>query len=76
MDGEGIEPLFRHLARKLVEQKRKRDVQLTQDSQTPAIGSDSGSVDYFNGPHATGSFRLGKASTSITEFLQLVSNIC
>ena len=57
-DGEGIEEVFRVIARKLVEQKHKRDTQVSRLSQPPAAGNESGS-DYFTGAHATGSFRLG-----------------
>lgn len=56
-DGEGIDEVFRVLARKLVDQKMQRDVKTSKMSSTPAVGSDSG--DYFNGSHGSGSFRLG-----------------
>ncbi len=53
-DGEGIEEVFRVIARKLVEQRNKKDAELA--AQTPGARSGSGD-DYFNGNH--GSFRLG-----------------
>ena len=53
-DNEGIDELLRVLARKLVEQRHKRDTKI----RTPGIGKESGN-DYFNGAHNTGSFRLG-----------------
>lgn len=52
-DGEGLDEVFRVLARKLVEQRSE-----TRAASTPAAGSDAG-MDYFNGAHGTGSFRLG-----------------
>lgn len=52
-DGEGLDEVFRVLARKLVEQKI-----ITKGESTPAAGSDAG-MDYFSGAHGTGSFRLG-----------------
>jgi small GTP-binding protein len=58
-DGEGIEEVFRVIARKLVEQKHKRDTELARTTQTPGERSLSGD-DYFHGNHGnTGSFRLG-----------------
>lgn len=57
-DGEGLDEVFRVLARKLVDRQVRRDVKSTNAPSTPAVGSDAG-VDYFNGTHGTGSFRLG-----------------
>jgi hypothetical protein len=60
-DGEGIDEVFRVLARKLVDQKLQKDAKLHAANRTatatPLGGSESG--DYFNGAHGTGSFRLG-----------------
>ena len=53
-DGEGIEEVFRVIARKLVEQRNKKEAEVA--GQTPGARSGSGD-DYFNGTH--GSFRLG-----------------
>jgi hypothetical protein len=60
-DGEGIEELLRVLARKLVDQRTKRDT--ATHARTPATASDSGG-DYFHGRHNTGSFRLGHGDRS------------
>jgi small GTP-binding protein len=54
-DGEGIEEVFRVIARKLVEQRNKLEAELA--GQTPATRDGSGD-DYFNGNHG-GSFRVG-----------------
>lgn len=54
-DGEGIEEVFRVIARKLVEQRNKREAELSGPS--PATRDGNGD-DYFNGNH-TGSFRVG-----------------
>lgn len=63
-DGEGVEEVFRVIARKLIEQRNRRDdLELARMGQTPGFRSgrsDSGD-DYFNNRHGniTGSFRLG-----------------
>ena len=59
-DGEGIEEVFRVIARKLVEQRNKKDaIEAARLSHTPGDRNVTGD-DYFNGSHAhTGSFRLG-----------------
>lgn len=54
-DGEGIEEVFRVIARKLVEQRNKKEAELA--GLTPGARSGSGD-DYFNGSHG-GSFRVG-----------------
>ena len=53
-DGEGIEEVFRVIARKLVEQRNKKEAEL--HGHTPGARSGNGD-DYFNGNH--GSFRVG-----------------
>ena len=55
LDGEGIEEVFRVIARKLVEQRNRKEAEMT--GQTPGARSGSGD-DYFNGSHG-GSFRVG-----------------
>jgi GTPase SAR1 family protein len=59
-DGEGIEEVFRVIARKLIEQKSQRDAaELARLQQTPGYRSDNGD-DYFAVNHGhTGSFRVG-----------------
>jgi small GTP-binding protein len=60
-DGEGVDEVFRVLARKLVDQKLQRDARIRREgtqSNTPAVGG-SENGDYFNGAHGSGSFRLG-----------------
>jgi hypothetical protein len=57
-DGEGIEEVFRVIAKRLVEQRNQRDVRLSRNA---ASSVDDDATDYFNGNHPTtgGSFRLG-----------------
>lgn len=61
--GEGVEEVFRVITRKLVEQNRKMQEQLSSAIQTPGtpgyenIGSDGG---YFDGMRPGGSFRVGR----------------
>ena len=60
-DGEGVEEVFRVIARKLVDQRNRRaETELARRGQTPGGGSDGGE-DYFANKHpsATGSFRIG-----------------
>jgi hypothetical protein len=59
-DGEGIEEVFRVIARKLVEQKHQKDaVEMARLMQTPGYRSENGD-DYFAGHHGhNGSFRVG-----------------
>jgi len=59
-DGEGIEEVFRVIARKLIDQKNKKDAaEMARMAQTPGFGSQNGD-DYFTSSHAqTGSFKLG-----------------
>ena len=54
-DGEGIEEVFRVIARKLVEQRNKR---LEREMMTPAL-SEPGSYFDTHGMDSHGSFRLG-----------------
>lgn len=62
-DGEGIEEVFRVIARKLVEQKNRRvEREMALDATTPGLhggSSDGGYFDGVNGPAGAGSFRLG-----------------
>ncbi|KIX02625.1 uncharacterized protein Z518_08567 [Rhinocladiella mackenziei CBS 650.93] len=59
-DGEGIEEVFRVIARKLIEQKHQKDTaEFARRQQTPGYRSENGE-DYFGGPHGhSGSFRVG-----------------
>lgn len=59
-DGEGIEEVFRVIARKLIEQRHQKDAaELARLQQTPGYRSDAGD-DYFGGQHGhAGSFRVG-----------------
>ncbi|EXJ81090.1 hypothetical protein A1O3_07378 [Capronia epimyces CBS 606.96] len=59
-DGEGIEEVFRVIARKLIEQKHQKDAtDLSRLQQTPGYRSEAGE-DYFAGhPGHSGSFRVG-----------------
>ena len=56
-DGEGIEEVFRVIARKLIEQRNRREARLALQGQTPGIRSEN-EDDYFGSTH-NGSFRLG-----------------
>lgn len=61
--GEGVEEVFRVVARKLVEQNRKMQQALLLATATPAAtpGYDSGADGgYFDGMNARGSFRVGR----------------
>ena len=60
-DGEGIEEVFRVIARKLVEQRNKR-IEREAQLQTPGVRSEAGG--YFDATHGgmdghQGSFRIG-----------------
>ena len=60
-DGEGIEEVFRVIARKLVEQRNKKwEKEQARLANTPGLASDAGGDDYFDGSHGkNGSFRVG-----------------
>ena len=61
-DGEGIEEVFRVIARRLVEARnRKWEKEQARLAQTPGFQTDGGADDYFHGSHGskTGSFRVG-----------------
>lgn len=60
--GEGVEEVFRVVARKLVEQNRKMQQALLQATATPGTPGYEGSTDggYFDGMNARGSFRVGR----------------
>ena len=59
-DGEGVEEVFRVIARKLIEQKHQTDAaEFARVQQTPGYRSEYGD-DYFADNHAnSGSFRVG-----------------
>ncbi|RVX74576.1 hypothetical protein B0A52_01702 [Exophiala mesophila] len=59
-DGEGIEEVFRVIARKLIDQKHQRDAaDHARIHETPGYRSEHGD-DYFAGPHGhSSSFRVG-----------------
>ena len=59
-DGEGIEEVFRVIARKLIDQKQQKDAaDFARLQQTPGYRSENGD-DYFAGHHGhSGSFRVG-----------------
>jgi len=59
-DGEGVEEVFRVIARKLIDQKHQRDAaEVARLAQTPGYRSDNGEG-YFGGtPGHSGSFRVG-----------------
>lgn len=63
--GEGVEEVFRVITRKLVEQNRKIQEQLSSAAGTPGVGTpgyDGGSEGggYFDGMRPGGSFRVGR----------------
>jgi hypothetical protein len=60
--GEGVEEVFRVITRKLVEQNRKIQEQLSSAIQSPGIGSPEQEMGggYFDGIRAGGSFRVGR----------------
>lgn len=59
--GEGVEEVFRVITRKLVEQNRKMQEQLSSATQTPGgSGPDHEQGSYFDGAAAGGSFRVGR----------------
>jgi hypothetical protein len=61
--GEGVEEVFRVITRKLVEQNRKLQDQLSAAVQTPGAGTpgfEGGEVGYFDGMRPGGSFRVGR----------------
>jgi hypothetical protein len=59
--GEGVEEVFRVITRKLVEQNRKLQEQLSSAAQTPGLtpGVEAGEG-YFDGTRPGGSFRVGR----------------
>jgi len=58
-DGEGVEEVFRVIARKLIDQKNQKDAaDLARLQQTPGFRSESGD-DYFGHHGHSGSFRVG-----------------
>lgn len=59
-DGEGIEEVFRVIARKLIDQRHQKDAaEYARIQQTPGYRSENGD-DYFAGHHGhSGSFRVG-----------------
>jgi small GTP-binding protein len=59
-DGEGIEEVFRVIARKLVEQRLQKEDGHRREDTTPRGNTAHSGEDYFAGPHGSqGSFRLG-----------------
>ena len=59
--GEGVEEVFRVVARKLVEQNRKMQQALLMATATPTPGFESGpDGSYFEGMNGRGSFRVGR----------------
>jgi len=60
--GEGVEEVFRVITRKLVEQNRKIQEQLSSAIQTPGTPGFDGPGDggYFDGSRPGGSFRVGR----------------
>ena len=58
--GEGVEEVFRVITRKLVEQNRKIQEQITSAAQTPGTPGREGMEGYFDGTRPGGSFRVGK----------------
>ena len=62
-NGEGVEEVFRVITRKLVEQNRKIQEQLSSAVQTPGAGTpglEGGESGYFDGMRPGGSFRVGR----------------
>lgn len=61
-DGEGIEEVFRVIARKLVEQRNRREERMEKELLTKTPGYDGPGGDYFSSrgnADGTGSFRVG-----------------
>jgi hypothetical protein len=63
--GEGVEEVFRVITRKLVEQNRKLQEQLSSALGTPGMGTPGfdgpgGDPGYFDGVRPGGSFRVGR----------------
>ena len=58
--GEGVEEVFRVITRKLVEQNRKIQDQLSAATQTPGNASLESGEGYFEGMRPGGSFRVGR----------------
>lgn len=59
-DGEGIEEVFRVIARKLVEQRLQKADGYRREDTSPRSNTAHSGEDYFGGPHGSqGSFRLG-----------------
>lgn len=58
-DGEGIEEVFRVIAKRLIEQRNRRWEK--EQGNTPGLGSDGTGDDYFNSTNHSknGSFRVG-----------------
>jgi hypothetical protein len=58
--GEGVEEVFRVITRKLVDQNRKIQEQLSAAAQTPGTPGFEGGEGYFDGTRPGGSFRVGR----------------
>ena len=61
--GEGVEEVFRVITRKLVEQNRKLQEQLSSATQTPGVGTpgfEGSEGGYFDSTRPGGSFRVGR----------------
>lgn len=60
--GEGVEEVFRVVARKLVEQNRKMQQALLLATAVPGVPGYESGMDggYFDGQHHKGSFRVGR----------------
>jgi small GTP-binding protein len=59
-DGDGIEEVFRVIARKLVEQRLQKEDGCRREDTSPRSNTAQSGEDYFGGPHGSqGSFRLG-----------------
>ena len=73
--GEGVEEVFRVVARKLVEQNRKLQQAMLMATATPGTPGYENGMDggYFDGANLRGSFRVGTRQEELAVFARLLA---